>query len=132
MKKVYIMRGSSGSGKSTKARELAGSTGKIHSTDDFFMVDGEYKFDPGLLGRNHDLNFKAFKVSLALGVDPVVVDNTATRKWEYEKYQQVAEEAGYQVEIVSIPHIDPKLAAQRNSHGVPEKAIRRMIARWED
>ena len=131
MKKCIILRGISGSGKSTKARELAGGTGVIHSTDDFFMVNGKYRFNPGLLGRNHGLNFEAFQSSLASGIDPVVVDNTNTRKWEYQKYQQAAEAAGYQVEVVSVPHIDAKLAAQRNSHGVPEKAIQRMIDRWE-
>ena len=131
MKKCIILRGISGSGKSTLARELAGDAGIIHSTDDYFMVNGEYKFNPGLLGRNHDLNFKAFEASLSVGVVPVVVDNTNTRKWEYQKYQQAAEAAGYQVEVISVPHISAKLAAQRNSHGVPESSIQRMIDRWE-
>jgi len=132
MKRCIILRGIPGSGKSTKARELAGSTGKIHSTDDYFEVDGEYRFNPKMLGRNHELNFKAFKVSLALGIDPVVVDNTNIRLWEFQKYEAAAAEAGYQVEIVKVPHVDPKLAAERNTHGVPEHAIRRMLARWED
>lgn len=131
MKKVIIMRGIPGSGKSTLARQLAGSTGKIHSTDDYFMKDGKYVFDPNALRRNHQLNFQAFKADLSLGVSPVIVDNTNTQKWEYQNYMDAAENAGYEVEVVSVPHIDPALAAQRNTHGVPEDAIRRMIARWE-
>jgi len=132
MKKiVYIMRGIPGSGKSTMARQLAGDTGKIHSTDDYFMKDGKYAFDPNQLRRNHQLNFQAFKADLSLGVSPVIVDNTNTQKWEYENYTKAAEDAGYEVEVVQVPHIDPKLAAQRNTHGVPEESIRRMIARWE-
>ena len=127
----YIMRGIPGSGKSTQARQLAGSTGKIHSTDDYFMQDGKYVFDPNKLGRNHQLNFQAFKADLQLGVSPVIVDNTNARKWEYENYAKAAEDAGYRVEVVQVPHIDPALAAQRNTHGVPEESIRRMIARWE-
>lgn len=131
MKKVYVMRGIPGSGKSTIARNLAGSTGKIHSTDDYFMKNGEYVFEPKDLRRNHQLNFEAFKADLALGVSPVIVDNTNTQRWEFQNYVEAAEAAGYEVEVVNIPHIDPKLAAQRNTHGVPEEAIRRMLSRWE-
>ena len=131
MKKCYILRGIPGSGKSTLAKQLAGTTGKIHNTDEYFMKEGVYRFDPALLHRNHELNFKAFKEDLSCSVDPVVVDNTNTRKWEYEKYQKAAEDLGYEVEVISVPHIDPALAAQRNTHGVPEESIRRMIARWE-
>lgn len=132
MKKVYIMRGIPGSGKSTKARELAGETGAIHSTDDYFEVDGEYRFDPRLLHRNHQLNFQAFRASLAVGVNPVIVDNTNIRRRDFKNYVKAAGEAGYQVEEIVIPLIDAKLAAQRNSHGVPEQAIQRMIDRWQD
>lgn len=131
MKKCFIMRGIPGSGKSTAARQLAGKTGKIHSTDDYFMKDGKYQFDPAQLRRNHELNFQAFKADLALGISPLIVDNTNTQKWEYQKYVDAAQEAGYDVEIVVIPHIDPKLAAKRNTHGVPEDKIRQMLARWE-
>jgi len=130
-KKCFVMRGIPGSGKSTMARQLAGEAGKIHSTDDYFMKDGKYVFDPGNLRRNHQLNFQAFKADLALGVSPVIVDNTNTQKWEYQNYVDAAEAAGYEVEVVSVPHIDPKLAAQRNTHGVPEDKVRQMIARWE-
>ena len=131
MKKVYIVRGVSGAGKSTKARELVGETGKIHSTDDFFMVEGVYVFKPEKLHANHIRNYSSFVKSLEAGISPVIVDNTNTRKWEYEKYEEKAKKLGYDVEIVCIPHPDPKVAAERNTHGVPEEVIRKMIARWE-
>jgi adenylate kinase family enzyme len=51
------MRGIPGSGKSTTAKKLAGETGKIHSTDNYFMVDGEYKFDPSKIREYHEANF---------------------------------------------------------------------------
>jgi adenylate kinase family enzyme len=44
------MRGLPGSGKSTKAKELAGEQGLVFSTDDFFMVNGKYIFDPKMIG----------------------------------------------------------------------------------
>ena len=54
------MRGIPGSGKSTTAKKIAGETGKIHSTDNYFMVDGEYRFDPKKLKENHEANYNAF------------------------------------------------------------------------
>lgn len=44
------MRGVPGSGKSTKAKKLAGSNGVIYSTDDFFMKNGEYIYDVKFIG----------------------------------------------------------------------------------
>ena len=130
-KRVIILRGVSGSGKSTMARELSGETGIIHSTDDYFMQGDKYIFDPKNLHRNHQANLRAFRNSLSQGLSPVIVDNTNTRKWEYENYIKEAEKAGYEVEVISVPHPDPKVAAERNSHGVPEDMIRKMIKRWE-
>ena len=132
MRKVYIMRGVSGSGKSTKARELAGDIGKIHSTDDYFMVDGAYKFEPRLLGRNHMRNLSAFKDSLHRSVPIVICDNTNSRHWEYKEYVEAAKNHGYEIEIVSMPHPDPVVAAKRTTHSVPEMIIRRLLARWQD
>lgn len=52
------MRGLPGSGKSTKAKKIAGNEGVIYSTDDFFMINGKYTYDPKLIGENHEKNFK--------------------------------------------------------------------------
>jgi adenylate kinase family enzyme len=43
------MRGLPGSGKSTLAKVLAGEHGLVYSTDDFFIQNGEYKFDSKML-----------------------------------------------------------------------------------
>ena len=57
--KMFIMRGISGSGKSTKAREImakensCGNAAIICSADDFFMASGKYKFDASKLGQAH-------------------------------------------------------------------------------
>ena len=84
-KVVYVMRGIPGSGKSTLARKLAPPE-NIFSTDDFFMVQGEYKFDPTKLGQYHGQNLDRFQNAIMNGVAPIVVDNTNIQKWEYSKY----------------------------------------------
>ena len=43
------MRGLPGSGKSTKAKKIAGEHGVIYSTDDFFMVNGVYVYDAKMI-----------------------------------------------------------------------------------
>ena len=49
-KNLYLLRGIPGAGKSTLAKQLGDSH---FETDGFFMVDGEYKFDPTKLREAH-------------------------------------------------------------------------------
>ena len=133
----YILRGLSGTGKSTLAKAL-GNKDSIFSTDDLFMVDGEYQFDPSKLGEYHAENLRLateFMERFAPYTTPAicVIDNTNTQHWEYEKYIEAAKENGFMVQIISVDwkREDIPLYAERNSHGVPEEAIRRMADRWE-
>ena len=133
----YILRGLSGTGKSTLAKAL-GNKGSIFSTDDLFMVDSEYQFDPSKLGEYHAENLRlatAFMERFAPHTTPAicVIDNTNTQHWEYEKYVEAAKENGFMVQIISVDwkQEDIPLYAERNTHGVPEEAIQRMADRWE-
>ena len=133
----YILRGLSGTGKSTLAKAL-GNKGSIFSTDDLFMVDSEYQFDPSKLGEYHAENLRlatAFMERFAPHTTPAicVIDNTNTQHWEYEKYVEAAKENGFMVHIISVDwkQEDIPLYAERNTHGVPEEAIQRMADRWE-
>lgn len=126
------MRGVPGSGKSTLAKVLAGNDGVIHSTDAFFQVDGEYRFDPNKLREYHELNFQAFCRSLEEEVPIVICDNTNTQRWHFERYVEAARLAGYVVATVVMPHPEPDVAASRNVHGLTPTTIRRIIDDWED
>jgi len=131
MKTCYIMRGLPGSGKSTIARKIAsGLHGRIHSTDDLRMVEGEYIFDPKDTECLHRLNYDNFRDSIDLGIDPVICDNTNIRHWEFERYINYAEEMGYQVAIITVDAY-PAVCCTRNTHGVPAEIIYRMAKNWE-
>jgi len=104
----------------------------IHSTDEYFMKDGVYKFNPKQLGIFHNANYKAFRQSLMDEIPIVICDNTNTQRKEWGKYAREAEQQGYIVAHVTLPHPKPQVAAKRNTHGVPVEAIRRMINRWQD
>lgn len=119
---VVVMSGPSGTGKSTLTahliKTLDGHSVEKFSTDDLFMVDGEYKFDPTRLRENHQRNFEAFKASTA---QVRIVDNTNIAKWEYEKYFTAAGDA-----VCLIFYMKPRTAeelAKRSSHGLTETMI---------
>jgi adenylate kinase len=62
---VVVMSGVSGSGKSTYAEKLLEqSQGVKVSTDHFFMVGNEYKFDPSKLGEAHAVGWKPEIITL--------------------------------------------------------------------
>jgi tRNA uridine 5-carbamoylmethylation protein Kti12 len=160
MKVAFIMGGVPGSGKSTAARAIAQSNtngsgefwtqdgvvyygirdltdtkgdlilAAIHSTDEYFMKDGEYKFNPSKLGVYHNANYKAFRKSLLDEIPIVICDNTNTTRKEWGSYAREAEQQDYIVAHVTMPHPKPEVAAKRNSHGVPIDVIEKMISRW--
>ena len=129
---LFIMRGVPGSGKSTIAREIIPSEGVIHSTDKYFYDDeGKYNFDPSKLKEYHDENFKSFCRSLEEEKPIVVIDNTNIQRVHFDRYVDAAKAKGYVVHIVEAPQPDPSVAAERNTHSVPEEVIRRMIEQYE-
>ena len=140
----YILRGLPGTGKSMLAEVLRDTlhpkwvrAGAIFSTDDLFMVDGEYQFDPTKLGEYHAQNLEnatRFMFGNQSAEKVIcVIDNTNTQHWEYEKYVEAAKENGFMVQVITVDwkREDIPLYAERNSHGVPEEAIQRMADRCE-
>jgi NEDD4-binding protein 2 len=134
MKEIIIMRGLPGSGKSTRAAELAGTTGLIFSTDEFFLRDGHYEFDRFRLKEAHQWNQQRVENAAANGVPLIVVDNTNVTQWEMAPYIRIAQTHGYAVRF-KYPQtpwqFDPQELARRNTHGVPYEAIVRAMERWQ-
>ncbi len=131
-KLFFIMRGVPGSGKSTVAKEITHHEGVIHSTDSYFYNDKqEYHRVSEKLPEFHEKNFLAFRESLAQNQPIIVLDNTNTRRWEFDRYIHEAEKEGYIIEEIAMPFPDPNEAGERNIHGVPAEAIQRMIKRFE-
>lgn len=137
--KLILMRGVSGSGKSTLAKKLALQNPKsvICSTDDFFVVDGKYKFDLAQLNRNHYKNFLKVKGNMAEKTPIIIVDNTNMQKWEMLKYVTEAKTFGYEIEIqepepVSIEEICRR-QEKREEEGkvVAREVIERQLEKYE-
>jgi len=124
------MRGPSGAGKSTKAKEL-GISGTSLSTDDFWMINGEYEFDTNRITEAHQWNQKRARECMRKGISPIIIDNTNIEPWEMKPYVHMAQEYGYQTRLVpvEVKNTAEELAA-RNKHGVPADAIQKMLDKY--
>lgn len=137
MKKVIILRGISGSGKTWHARhfrQLAidkGLQAIIISTDDFWMVNGEYQFDVTRLGDTHADSCKRFIQACDDNFDLIIVDNTNIKVWELAPYRLIAFAYKYEVKFYRI-ECTKQVAIKRCTHSVPAAAIHRQQAHMED
>ena len=129
MKIAIINRAVVGSGKSTMAKAIADAVGNctIHSTDDYFMVKGEYKFNPAKLGEYHGKNWTAFANDCEEGIDVVICDNTNIIPEHCKSYVDVAKENGYKVINLFFEPDTLEAHLSRNAHSVPKEGIERMI-----
>ncbi|KAJ3273344.1 NEDD4-binding protein 2 [Terramyces sp. JEL0728] len=137
---LYIVRGVSGSGKSSLVEQIIedefSSAGYIFSTDNYFYVDNVYEFDPTKLGDYHLANQKAASDAMLAGKSPLFIDNTNLQKWEAKPYVQAAVQHGYEIRIIEPStewwvSKDAAELALRNRHGVSQEAIERMLERYE-
>lgn len=109
---LYLMRGPSGTGKSTLAKEM--SVKEIFSADHFFTAeDGTYNFNPSQIGRAHAICKAKTEDALKKGISPIAVDNTFTKRFEVRPYVEMAQRHGYNVEFIE-PNWSEKL---RNPDG---------------
>ena len=95
MKTVLILRGVSGSGKTTFAETLAAlnpDAVEICTADDFFYdAQGNYNFDPKLLGHAHRQCQERFEHSLEHGTASlIIVANTNTKPSDFAFYVNAA------------------------------------------
>lgn len=120
--KVTIMRGHSGSGKSTKANEIKNNSDVetvIVSADDYFIdKKGKYKFNPTLLSMAHEECYNKFVQALEQGKN-VIVDNTNTLSWEFDKYIRYCEENNHNYEFVVCK------GNYTSVHNVPSEIVQR-------
>ncbi len=126
-KRVTILRGLPGCGKSTIARRLvAENPGQVSvvSADEFFVKlgNGVYRHDPSLVGEAHSECFRTFLSALRIEVPHIVVDNTNTMVFEMAPYMLGAAAHGYEAKIICV-RIDVATSVERNAHGAPREVV---------
>lgn len=132
-KVIIVLRGVSGSGKSSVAEYLAelyriGSDGKsgdstqrcvVCTADDYFLVNGEYKFDFTKLGQAHAQCLSKFEKALIDKIELVIVANTNTKESEINPYIKLARASGYTVLSLVVENRH----ANKSIHSVPEETL---------
>lgn len=123
--KILILRGVSGSGKSTFAASLAGAT--ICSSDAFMLDEsGAYRFDHDRLRETHAKAFLRFRAALRRCDPLIVVDNLNLRRKWFVPYAMMGRASGYQVFQKTLR------GGFQNVHGVPPERVAQMAAWYEE
>lgn len=139
MRKVIIMRGLPGCGKSYWAHRFCienKTSVAIVSADmyhyvpqppnpDGTLVPDKYEFKPENARSAHNKCYLDFLTALSEGWSVIIVDNTNTTAWEIAPYYRYAEVMGLDVEIVYLVASIEKCMA-RGIHGVPAVTYERM------
>ncbi len=123
MKNLYIVRGVPGSGKSTFAELICDL---VVTADDYFMRDGEYKFNPKKLKNAHAWARIQAEDYMKAGED-FAVANTSTTEWEMKAYYELAALYGYRVFSVIVENRH----GGKDVHNVPEAKLKEMRERFE-
>jgi predicted kinase len=130
VKRVYILQGAQGAGKSTFTRRY--SHARVCSADKFFEGPDGYKHDPKRIGEAHAWCLREYVDAILAGLKTpayaalIVVDNTNSARWEMAPYAQLAKAYGYEIETHTFL-VDPKVAFDRNQHNVPWETLLRTV-----
>ena len=134
---LFVMRGLSGSGKSTVVRAIVRTFpwAAVCSADQFFVdkVTGEYRWFADGLKSAHEECQKSAEEALEKG-EVVIIDNTNVRRWEMGFYFKAAVRHGYHVVVLESKtpwKSDPAALADKNSHGVTEDVLRQKVGQFE-
>jgi predicted kinase len=124
---LILVRGISGSGKSTFAKMLVETAGFVHLEADKFFVSpsGDYHFNASKLSDAHAWCFEHTFLNLGIG-NNVVVSNTFTQGWELMQYIN-----DYNKLTGKFPFVLTSNGAYDNVHGVPDAVLTKQKARFD-
>lgn len=160
-KTMIIMRGLPWTGKSTRAKELAGNDGLIYSTDEYWYKINfpdkpeEYSFNQRFIGEAHKWNQLRAQKAVEDGKDLIIIDNTNTTAPEAKSYVDYAFYQDYKIcieEPTSPRWLEIRALLQnkkqnkkllkewayklsegsKETHDVPFWTIEKMMWRWQN
>ena len=129
-KKMYILVGVPGSGKSTFTKTLSNPV--ICSADHWFEKSGKYTFDPSQLHAAHRAAQNKCLDSMLQSKPLIVIDNTNLTDKERKPYEDMAEKHGYEIIYVVFEPDKKKIKtyAKRNLHGVTAAKLEVMVDKY--
>jgi predicted kinase len=133
-KTLFIVRGVTGSGKSTFAHTIWNNYA-ICEADQYFVdrETEEYKFDYTKIKDAHEWCQEQVEIRMKDNqlneqyYPEIVVSNTFTQEWEMEPYFKLAEKYGYKVFSLIVENRH----GGKNTHGVPDEKVEVMKNRFQ-
>jgi predicted kinase len=123
MKNLILVRGVSGSGKTTVASLFQGIA---VSTDEYWIDDGgNYNFEVERLQDAHRWCQKRVE-DLMQQSEQIVVHNTFTQEWELAPYLKLAHRYGYRVHTIIVENRH----GGTNTHNVPDAVLEKQKNRF--
>ena len=126
MKRLIMVMGPPGSGKSTYVRHHKQEEDAHFEADMFFMEDGEYKFNRERLKEAHEWCQEKTERAMINGVENIYVSNTFIKAWERKTYLDLARNYGYIVHFVRMNTM------YNNIHNVPDSVVINMVANIQE
>lgn len=124
---LFIVRGVPGSGKTTFGKLISGSSGKVLETDQFFVSEGEYNFDPSKLSEAHNWCRKKVRKEMEKETSPLVLSNTSTQVWEFLEFYKLAFDYNYRVHSL----VKENRHGKKSTHNISEDQIQKMKNRFQ-
>jgi predicted ABC-type ATPase len=139
---LIVMRGLPGSGKSSVSKrvqqlfqEQSTQVVRICTDEILEMCEGGYLWAGHKMGLYHGIALNIARRSFNADVPVVILDNTNIRTKDFEDYIFDARQKGYLVRVFVVGSFDEsaiQASMKRNTHNVPEFAIRRMAERFQE
>lgn len=145
---LIIIRGIPGAGKSTTAKKLCecvklfpSFTCEHFEADQYFMADGEYKWDPSKIGAAHNQCFNNTLEAMRKKTDFIIVANTFTTMKEMQPYIDLAKEQDYDLKVIRVVGAKyyyetatklERFASYKSEHSVPIESLNKMADRFAD
>lgn len=139
---LIVIRGLPGSGKSSVSQRVQELFQQQETwvvricTDEILeMCEGGYRWAGFKMSLYHGIAYNIARSSFNKDCPVVILDNTNIKIKEFESYIFDARQKGYAVRVFIVGGFDEEhiqASIERNTHNVPEDAIRRMAARFQE
>ena len=130
-KNLLLVRGASGSGKTTFVEKFIENVSLSIATDDFFVLDGIYTFNHSYLAEYHQRCIDGVESEMETpsteGYCNIVVHNTFTKDWEMQPYLVLADKYKYMVHTLIVENRH----GSESIHDVPQPAVDAQRERFE-
>lgn len=122
-KKIYIIRGIPGSGKTTLAKTLSPI---VIEADDYMMNNGKYEYSKDKVIMAHNKCRRQVERHLRNGDPIIAVANTFIKREQYKPYIELAKKYGYS------PILKTCNGNYENVHEVPQETVEKMKQKFEE